>query len=96
MPRPRAAASPFRYVKTSPELIRLAVFLYVKNPLSLRNVEDLLAERGIEISQERLCATGGIGSDHCLRATSSAAGQPRARHASLALAPRRDVREGER
>ena len=41
--------SPFRYFKTSPEIIRLAVMLYVRFPLSLRNVEDLLHERGIEI-----------------------------------------------
>lgn len=44
--------SPFRYFKTSPEIIRLAVMLYVRFPLSLRNVEDLLNERGIEISHE--------------------------------------------
>ena len=34
--------SPFRYFKTSPEVIRLAVMLYVRFPLALRNVEDLL------------------------------------------------------
>ena len=34
--------SPFSYFKTSPEIIRLAVMLYVRFPLSLRNVEDLL------------------------------------------------------
>jgi putative transposase len=45
MPKP----NPFRYFKTSPEIIRLAVMLYVRFPLSLRNVEDLLHERGIEI-----------------------------------------------
>jgi hypothetical protein len=44
--------SPFRYFKTSPEIIRLAVMLYVRFPLSLRNVEDLLHERGIDISDE--------------------------------------------
>jgi putative transposase len=44
--------SPFRYFKTSPEIIRLAVMLYVSFPLSLRNVEDLLHERGIDISHE--------------------------------------------
>ena len=44
--------SPFRYFKTSPEIIRLAVLLYIRFPLSLRNVEDLLHERGIEISHE--------------------------------------------
>ncbi len=44
--------SPFRYFKTRPEVIRLAVMLYVRFPLSLRNVEDLLHERGIEVSHE--------------------------------------------
>ena len=44
--------SPFRYFKTSPEIIRLAVMLYVRFALSLRNVDDLLHERGIEISHE--------------------------------------------
>src|ERR1019366_1252179 len=43
---------PFRYFNSSPEIIRLAVMMYVKYPLSLRNVEDLLSERGIEISHE--------------------------------------------
>ena len=46
--------SPFRYFKTSPEVIRLAVMLYVRFPLSLRNVEDLLHERGIDISHETI------------------------------------------
>lgn len=45
-------SSPFRYFKTSPEVIRLAVLMYVKYPLSLRNVEDLLSERGIDIYHE--------------------------------------------
>ena len=44
--------SPFKWFKTSPEIIRLAVMLYVRFPLSLRNVEDLLHERGIDISHE--------------------------------------------
>ena len=44
--------SPFRYFKTSPEIIRLAVMLYVRFSRSLRNLEDLLHERGIEISHE--------------------------------------------
>jgi len=46
--------NPFRYFKTSPEIIRLAVMLYVRFPLSLRNVEDLLHERGIDISHETI------------------------------------------
>ena len=48
MPRRRKPASPFRYFNSSPEVIRLAVLMYVKYALSLRNVEDLLHERGIE------------------------------------------------
>lgn len=44
--------NPFRYFKTSPEVIRLAVMMYVRFPLSLRNVEDLLHERGIDLSHE--------------------------------------------
>lgn len=46
--------NPFRYFKTSPEIIRLAVMLYVRFPLSLRNVEDLLHERGIDVSHETI------------------------------------------
>jgi hypothetical protein len=44
--------SPFRDFKTSPEIIRLAVMLCVRYPRLLRNVEDPLHERGIEISHE--------------------------------------------
>ena len=44
--------SPFRYFKTSPEIIRLAVMMYVRFPLSLRNDEDLLHERGADVSHE--------------------------------------------
>lgn len=52
MPRPKKQASPFRYFNSSPEVIRLVVMMYVRFPLSLRNVEDLLAERGIDICHE--------------------------------------------
>jgi putative transposase len=44
--------NPFRYFNSSPEVIRLVVMMYVKYPLALRNVEDLLAKRRIEISHE--------------------------------------------
>ena len=43
---------PFRWFDSSPEVIRLVVMMYVKYPLSLRNVEDLLHERGIDICHE--------------------------------------------
>jgi putative transposase len=46
------STNPFRYFDSSPEVIRLAVMIYVKYPLSLRNVEDLLFERGIDICHE--------------------------------------------
>ena len=42
----------FRSFKTSPDIIRLAVMRYVRYPLSERNVEDLLHERGIDITHE--------------------------------------------
>lgn len=45
-------SNPFRYFKTSSEIIRLAVMMYIRFPLSLRNVEDLLHERGIDITHE--------------------------------------------
>ncbi len=48
-PRPD---SPFRYFHSSPELIREVVILYIRYPLSLRNVEDLLFERGYDLCHE--------------------------------------------
>ena len=44
--------NPFRYFNSSPEVIRLAVMMYGRYPLSLRQVEDLLFERGIDICHE--------------------------------------------
>ena len=44
--------NPFRYFNSSPAVIRLAVLMYVRYPLSLRQVEDLLFERGIDICHE--------------------------------------------
>jgi putative transposase len=45
---------PCKYFHGSPEIMCLAVMMYVRFPLSLRNVEDLLHERGIDISHETL------------------------------------------
>ena len=42
----------FKYFKTSPEIIRSAVMFYVRYPLSYRQVEDILHERGIDICHE--------------------------------------------
>ena len=48
--------NPFRYFNISPEVIRLEVMMYIRFPLSLRQVEDLLHERGIDISYETVRA----------------------------------------
>ena len=42
----------FRYFNSSPEVIRLAAMMSVRYPLSLRQVEDLLVERGIDVCHE--------------------------------------------
>ena len=44
--------NPFRYLNSLPEVIRLAVLVYIRFPLSLRQVEELLSERGIDICRE--------------------------------------------
>ncbi len=44
--------NPFRYFHSSPDIIRMVVMLYVRYPLSLRNVEDLLFERGCDLCHE--------------------------------------------
>jgi putative transposase len=41
--------NPFRYFNGSPEVICLAVMMYIRYSLSLRQVEDLLFERCIDI-----------------------------------------------
>jgi len=46
------AANPFRYFHSSPDIIRMVVMLYVRYPLSLRKVEDLLFERGYDFCHE--------------------------------------------
>jgi putative transposase len=50
--RSKSKSDPFRYFNSSPAVIRLVVMMYVRFPLSLRNVEDLLFERGIDICHE--------------------------------------------
>ena len=43
---------PFRYFNSSPEVIRVSVMMYVRYLLSLRQVEELLSKRGIDICHE--------------------------------------------
>jgi putative transposase len=47
-----AKLCPVKYYTTSPEIIRLTVMLYFRFPRSLRNVEDLLHEQGVDIDHE--------------------------------------------
>jgi len=57
--------SPFRRFNSSPEVIRLVVLMYARCPLSLRNADHLLFERGID---------GGTGSGRCSPGTFAASG----------------------
>jgi hypothetical protein len=89
MPRSRNAI-----FNSSPEVIRLVVMMDVRFPLSLRNVEDLLFERGIDICMRRY-GCGGTGSGRCSQVTFAGSGCRACAVSSLALASRRDVREAE-
>jgi hypothetical protein len=42
----------YRGYRFPPEIVRQAIWLYLRFTLSLRDVEDLLAERGIAVSYE--------------------------------------------
>jgi putative transposase len=42
----------FKRHRFPPDVIRYAIWLYFRFTLSIRDVEDLLAQRGIEVSRE--------------------------------------------
>jgi hypothetical protein len=44
--------NPFRYFNGSPEVIRVAVMMYIRYPLSPRRVEDPRFERDVDIRHE--------------------------------------------
>ena len=44
--------NPLRYFNSSPEVIRLTAMMDIRYPLSLRQVEDALFERGIDVCHE--------------------------------------------
>ena len=54
MPSMQTTRSIYRGFCFPPEVIAHAVFLYHRFPLSLRDVEDLLAQRGIAVSYETI------------------------------------------
>jgi hypothetical protein len=49
--------SPFPYVKTSPEIIRLAVMLYIRFPLSLRKLHPNCKSRHLMPRTVIACGT---------------------------------------
>lgn len=52
----------FKRHRFPPEVIRQAVWLYFRFTLSLRDVEELLAERGIDVTYETIrCCTMKFG-----------------------------------
>ena len=50
--QPVAMNNPFRRFNSSPEIIRLAMMMHIRHPLSLRQVEGILFERGIDVAHE--------------------------------------------
>jgi transposase len=57
VPEPHRIRNWIKYFKALPEIIRLTALIYIRLPLSLRNVEDPLHDRSIAITHEtaRLC-----------------------------------------
>jgi putative transposase len=87
MPRKRNPASAFRYFNSGPEIIRLVVRMYVRFPLSLRRVEDLLFERGIDICHETVRLWRNRFGPLLAGGHKAAACEPHARLLSLTMAP---------
>lgn len=52
----------FRRRRFPPDVIRHAVWLYCRFTLSIRDVEELLAQRGVEVSREAVRCGAGMGS----------------------------------
>lgn len=56
----RRMRNPFGGFKASAEIIRMAVMMFIRFPLSLRNVEDVLHERGIDNTHERTAVAASV------------------------------------
>ena len=93
---PKASPNPFRWFDSSPEVIRLVVLMYVRCPLSLRNVEDLLFERGIDSCHETVRLWwNGFGPLFAAEIRRKRVQHMRA-YTQLVLASRRGLREDQR
>jgi putative transposase len=80
--------NPFRYFKTSREVIQLAVLMYARYPLSLRSVEDPLHERWIEVGHESMRFwVGWFGPSFARQIRRSRTGQSSSFRAAVAAVP---------
>jgi len=52
--QPPAMRNPFRYFNSSPDVVHLAVMVYIRYPLSLGQIEDIMFERGIDIGHKTM------------------------------------------
>ena len=93
MSKSKPPPDPFRWFDSSPEVIRLVVMMYVRYPLSLRNFEDLLFERGIDICHENVRLWWNRFGPMFASRIRRAAGIAHVRVQALAMAPRRGLRE---
>ena len=75
--RPNVDRSAFAGFRFPPEVIAVAVRWYLRYGLSYRDVEELLAERGVEVDHVTVLPVGADGSSHC-----SSTPPDRARHAT--------------
>ena len=69
MSRQKETYDPFRWFDSSPEVIRLVVMMYVRYPLSLRNVEDGIVRLTRKFAG---CALAGFSENPAARARSKA------------------------
>ena len=74
MPRRRTPPDPFRWFDSSPEVIRYVVMLYVRYPLSLRNVEGPAARARHRHLPRDGAALVGCASGPCSPPRSAASG----------------------
>ena len=51
----------FKHHRFPPDIIRHSVWLYARFTLSYRDVEEMLAERGLDISDEGIVTVTGRG-----------------------------------
>src|ERR1022692_2359519 len=96
MAKSKTPQDPFRWFDSSPEVIRLVVMMYVRYPLSLRNVEDLLFERGIDNCHETVRLWWNRFRADVRRRGPQEAGPGHAPAHPLAMAPGRGVRSDQR